>query len=175
VSTATARAALPLAAVIDDLRSQHAGATGHVARNLKLDIRWAELDRARAITADPAAHALAVELAEEGDEDAIAALRLAAELEPLGPPTSAAVPGTARATGSLASGGAVPPGLLDRLAAARRHGQPFDEAWGSALAALAVSGPWAEILRATRLAWESAYERRPAPPGCVVLAWGDED
>lgn len=171
------RATLPLAAVLADLRAAHAVASGQAARNLKADVQWCLIDISRACAADPAAHARAVELARAGDADAIAALRLATRLKPLGPPSGAVVHNSVRGNfGSSFTGSAVPGGLLDHLADARRRGKGFDGAWASALVALGVtSGLWNEVLRATREAWRAAYEREQPPVGFVVLPWGDED
>jgi hypothetical protein len=64
----------------------------------------------------------------------------------------------------------VPAILLDRLAAARRAGQAFEEAWDPALAAAVQAADtgrdrreWLEAFRGTLESWRGAFERRSAP------------
>jgi hypothetical protein len=73
--------------------------------------------------------------------------------------------------------------LAEHLAAARRVGRPFAEAWPAAFAAATVSvGPahereqWRAALHATRVAWQAGYERCDAPDEQrAVLALLDPD
>jgi hypothetical protein len=70
----------------------------------------------------------------------------------------------------------VPGFLLQRLAAARRRGEPFDEAWSAAVSAAmqqkAGGGRenWRVALDETRHAWQAAYEGAPAERGVVAAA-----
>jgi hypothetical protein len=71
----------------------------------------------------------------------------------------------------------VPAVLLDQLAAARRRGERFSEAWPAALDAALVVAPndwerreWAAVLTEMVLEWRSAWERRPASRAQLALA-----
>lgn len=66
--------------------------------------------------------------------------------------------------------GGVPAILLQQLAAARREGQAFEQAWPAALAAALQTAEtgrerteWTEALRATLESWREAWERRSPP------------
>lgn len=61
--------------------------------------------------------------------------------------------------------------LGEHLAAARRNGATFDDAWPAAIThAIAHSArsddttDWKAVLEATRSAWSSAWDRAPATP-----------
>lgn len=51
--------------------------------------------------------------------------------------------------------------VRDQLSAARRDGVEFSEAWAAALSAVDAAD-WRQALEATRDAWQSGYEHRPA-------------
>ncbi len=75
--------------------------------------------------------------------------------------------------------------LLERLAAARRAGVAFEDAWpvarGAALAVVDRSDTpeftaWITALNATMPSWEASFERRPAPRReTALLGLLDED
>jgi hypothetical protein len=54
--------------------------------------------------------------------------------------------------------------LRERLVASRRRGEPFEQAWADACAALLVEPDQGSgrVLAATRSAWADAYKRLPA-------------
>ncbi len=59
--------------------------------------------------------------------------------------------------------------LVTELAAARRRGEPFEQAWPGALAAAVAAAPdcwerseWTEVLGAMVDTWRSAWQRLPA-------------
>ncbi len=70
---------------------------------------------------------------------------------------------------------------MQQLAAARRAGQGFEEAWPVALAAAVQAADpgerrgWPEAFRATMESWQGAWERRPAPRCERVLQAVAED
>jgi hypothetical protein len=67
--------------------------------------------------------------------------------------------------------------MLDQLAAARRRGESFGEAWPSALSAALTVVPakwerneWAHVLSGMTSTWAEAYLRVPAGKGERALA-----
>lgn len=133
-------------------------------------MRWALLDRAREINADPAVRALAVELAAAGDEEAREALERADALGPDLTPNSVLFGGDRAYAGDRLelSGGIVLGRLRERLAAHRDQGATFDSAWSATVDELALTGPWREVLEVTRPAWKAAFSFEVAPRGYAL-------
>jgi hypothetical protein len=168
-------ARLPLAELIDRLRAVVEATSGTTAgRNARTDLTWAKVDQARSLRADPDAWRLAVELAEQGDEQAIEALELAEEVGP------AQVPRSAVMGPDHLNGPQVEPlrldHLIDALAEQRRHGVPFDDAWARARSALSLTtGEVSWALSWSRDAWRAAYCRTKPPRGYTLSPWSDEE
>ena len=177
---ATSCATLPLAGTVARLRAVEAAADRSSAlRAARSDLRWALIERARAIQSDYAALEAAITLADGGDAEAIEALNLADELDVEPPPRSISHPEAIRSWPErLVAGLEVPEvrrldDLVDALAEQRRHGVPFDSAWASAVARLEMcDGELGSVLRDTKEAWRCAYCRQPAPPGLSLTPWG---
>ena len=170
-----AAARLPLSEEIARLRAVEAAAAGYSElRTARLDLRWAEVDRARALQADAEALQVARELADAGDADAIAAVALAEELEPDPPPTAAARPAVERPREEHA-GYELPDlsGFVALLAEQRRGGASFQAAWASATVRLGLrEGELGRVLAITRPEWQAAFNREPAPRGLSLTPLG---
>lgn len=166
-------AKLPLADTIAALRQALDSTYGAERRGLAGDLRWALVDQARLVRDDLAVLELALNLAEAGDEDAIEALKLADELEPLeaapasaGQPTSLTSPTIALLQLDE---------LVSELAAHRRAGLDFAEAWQRATAQFGLTGQLARTLRWSRPAWKASYERANPPAGFQLSAWSEAE
>ena len=162
----TVVAQLPLADEIARLRAAIKG--GRDRRNQRGDLRWALRDRAAIIRDNLAALETAISLAEEGDEEAVAALRLADSL-PLAEaprPNCWTEERLHHAVCELDLSA-----LIELLASMRREGLSFAVAWARATAALGLDvGPDASVLRDTKEAWRSAYEGSRGP-GLGLSGW----
>ena len=163
--------ALPLADEIDRLR---AAVEGCKDRSRRSDLRWALADRARIVRDNLDALETAIALAEEGDEEAIEALRLADQLPCSEAPPRTSVEGTeerlAHMVCELDLGD-----LVQLLAAMRRNGVSFPVAWMRATVALGLDcGEDAAALAATRDGWKAAYLRERGP-GLGLSSWYEEE
>lgn len=163
-------ATLPLADEIARLRQALDASSGTERRSLTIDLRWCRIDQSREIRDDLAVLELALALADQGDQDAAAALELADQLEPIEAPTSVGQPWALSsptvATLRLDE-------LVDELAAHRRAGLDFDAAWARAVAPFGPTGELARALRWSRPAWASAFRRTTPPRGYRLGDWGE--
>jgi hypothetical protein len=165
--------ALPLARELAALRTKlEACGDAYARRRVLTDVRWCELDRARALRDDRPALETATSLAQAGDPEARRALELADQL-----PLESELRSVRQTTwqDTLPK----PPRLkldhlIQALAEQRRAGVEFDAAWRVCLreSGLASSG-LTEALWWSLPAWRAAYERKVAPRGYALVAWGD--
>jgi len=106
--TATARtsaAQLPRAREIALARAAMRTTRGGKVNEARQDLRWALIDRALEITADPALREYVEQLAHAGDEEALDTMEQIAQLPALLPPKSAGKPRGSYTAAGLVAGG----------------------------------------------------------------------